>query len=783
MKRAFTLFLFLSLLWLPAVHAAGFPAQQGLITDSAGMLSSQERAALESAAAGERYTVYVLTVDSLDGSDPADYAGAAAEAWNLTMRDVLLLISAGDNSVELNFDNSGLQAGIDSWARADGGTAGSAAITRLLDTYFIPYAREGDFAGGIAAVMEKLQTLSGGTSGAPGGGTSGAPGSGTSGAPGSGTSGAPGAGTVNTAPSRPASGSGSALPLLAVAAGVLVAGAVLYVLLTGLRRRKQLAVRQEQLADLLVRANRALESLQPFQGIVQGETGKLVEQISGRLSAQLVEISALQGQAVRPQLFQLGALKAAIAQLEQTESGHRSRIEEEERQITVISEADRNVKQRITELKEDAPELDSQLQSAVKETGYELQEIAEDLQELAAETAKADQLELFDPIAAQEITAEAQELQERIEQDLRDVEPYADKLTAFPGVLEAARNKIAGIIAQHSLHNMKADPYGLLEQARAAADSLQAPLRSGDMDEVRGTAARADALLAEAVALAERQAQIRQSNRRDLETVRAAWSTLQARRSSLQGRLDAASGRFAAAHLSPLQAKLEAVEAALRQGAGEVPQLEAWTADERGEYEKARSGLDRLLTLQEDASRQFDEAAGALDGLEDRLQRVKRLFAEGQEQVYSAQQLLHSRGLAGAGRFELTALPEYAQLEQRLDALPYNLDELEGIARSFSAQTSSFAEQAARLIRQKEEAERQAQLAMLREQQRREAARRRNSGGGPGGFGGGGFGGGGRPGGGGRSSGGSSWGGGRSSGGSSWGGGGRSGRNSGGSKW
>ncbi|WP_151735618.1 TPM domain-containing protein ['Paenibacillus yunnanensis' Narsing Rao et al. 2020] len=758
MRKYFSLFLLLSLLWIPAAYAADIPARQGLITDTAGMLTRQERTALEAAASGEHYTVHVLTVDSLNGRSPADYAGDAAEAWNLGGRDVLLLISAGDSSVELNVDNNSLlQSGINAWARANGGTAGSDAITRLLDTYFIPYAREGDFAGGISSLMEKLQTFGSGNQSSPGTST----------------------GTANGSSSR----GGSALPMLGIGAGVLILGGVLFIAITGLRRRKELDAKQEQLGDLLVRVNRALESLQPFQGIVQGETGKRVEQISGRLSAQLVEISALQGQAVRPQFYQLGALKTAIAELEQTESGHRSRIEEEERQIAVISEADRNVKQRITELKQDAPELDSGLQAAVKETGYELQDIAEDLQELAAETAKADQLELFDPIAAQEVTAGAQALQERIEQDLRDVEPYADKLAAFPGTLEAARSRIAGIIEQNSLHNMKADPYALLEQARAAAGGLQAPLRSGDMDEVRGIAAQTDTLLAEAVALAERQAQIRQSNRRDLEAVRGAWGALQERRSGLQGRIDAARGRFAAAHLSPLQAKLEAAETALRQGAAEVPQLEAWSSDERGEYEKARSGLDRLLTLQEDASRQFAETAEALDGLEERLQRVKHLFTAGQEQAYSAQQLLRSRGLS-AGRFEPAALPEHAQLEQRLAAPPYSLDELESIGRSYSAQIAAFADEAARLIRQKEEAERQAQLAMLREQQRREAARRRNSGGGPGGFGGGGFGGGGRPGGGGRSSGGSSWGGGgRSSGGSSWGGGGKSGRNSGGSKW
>ncbi|WP_342563954.1 TPM domain-containing protein [Paenibacillus sp. FSL R7-0345] len=767
-----SLFLILSVLWITGVQAAGLPAQQGLVTDEAGMLSSQEAAAIAGTAADGRYTFHVLTIDSLSGADATDFASDVYDSWSLSAQDILLLISAGDQQVELNFINSSLQNAINAWSQSRGGGTGSAAITGIVDAYFIPSAREGDFAGGISALITELQSLSSKQGGGAGSGSTGGSGSGVSGSGGSGS-----AGGVSGSDSA-----SSGLPLLtvgAIAAGAALLALVLYVLITGQRRRKQLSVLQDQLGDLLVRTNRATETLQPFQGIVQGKTGEMVAGISKRLDAQLVEISALQGtgRSPLPAVYQLSALKSAISQAEQTTTIFRTRLEEEERQIAVISDADRNVKQQITELKNDAPELGSQLQDAVKDTGYELQEIAEDLKELAEATAKADQLELFDPIAAQNITEEAQAQQERIEQDLRDVDVYDDKLQGFPGVLSAARTKIAGIIEQNSLHNMKVKPYDNLDQARSAAETLQAPLRSGDMDQVRSIAASMDMLLQEAVAMTERQAQIRQSNRHDLETLRSGWSGLTQRRNELQSRLAEARTRFAEQHLASLAEVLDSSGARLRQGAAEVPQLETWTSDERGEYDNARSGLDRLLTLQEETARQFSSVAQSLDELNERLEGVRRLFQEGLGRADSARRLLESRGLGGHSRFQASLLPEYGQLESRLAARPYNLDELETLSRSYASQISSFVEEANRLVRQKEEAERQAQLAMMMERQRREQARNRMSG--PpssGGFGGGG-----------RSSGGSSWGGGggRSSGGSSWGGGGggKSGRNSGGSKW
>ncbi|OKP86461.1 hypothetical protein A3844_13025, partial [Paenibacillus helianthi] len=752
MKKYVVLFLMFSLLWMPNVYAAGIPAQEGMVTDKAGLLTNQEAADIAAIAAGDLYTIRVLTVDSLDGAEASAYATDVYDSWALTPQDVLLLISAQDQQVELNFLNPGLQKEINTWSQAHGGAAGTAAIQRILDTYFIPYVREGDFAGGIRSMIKELHSFAGTSGGAVAtGGSSGSPNS--------------GAAAGSTTDSRNSGGSGRAesgssglglLTLAALVIGIVLLAIVLYVLFTGLRRRRQLSSQQEQLADLLVRANHALESLQPFQGIVQGKTGEMVEGISKRLSAKLVEISALQssGQSSLPPFYHLKALKEASTELQQAEEAYRSALEEEEQHIAVISDADRNVKQQITELKKDAPELNEYLQSAVKETGYGLEEIAEDLKELAEETAKADELELFDPIAAQDMTGEAQERQEQIEQDLRDVDTYDDKLNKFPGVVAAARSKIATLIEQNSLHNMKVKPYDSLDQASSASATLEAPLRIGDMDEVRRIAAQMDTLLGEAVLMTERQALIRQNNLRDLATIRGRWSELTQRRNELQGQITEARSRFEEYHLSPLAEALETSGTQLRQGAGEVPQIETWTSDQRGEYDNARSGLDRLLQLQEETVQKFDHISESLSTLNQRLSDITRLFSEGKAQVDTAQNRLQTKGIASRSPFQLSLLPEYAELEQRLATRPYNLDELEAAGRSYASRISSFVEEANRLIRQKEEEERLAQLAILREQQRREQARRRSSSGG--GFGGG------------RSSGGSSWGGGgRSSGGSS----------------
>lgn len=738
----------LGLLWIPGVNAAEIPSKQGLVLDEAGLLTSAEASTLAKAATGDRYTFHILTIETLNGSNATTYATDVSKAWGLSTRDILLLISSEESQIELNLsNNSELHSSINAWSQKKGGAVGSGAIKELLDTYFIPHAANGDIAGGISSLMKATHSLGSGAS------------------------------SVNTAGSSSFAWLG--IGVILIGATVIVGGVFLIVI--GNRRRKELEEQQELLGDLLVQANQAIESLKPFQGIVQGKTAEMVQGITKRLSSYLIQLSELRNdeQAANPPFYRLAALKTATEKLHNSNSSFRTALQEEEKHIAIISEADRNVKQRITELKSVIPELEQQLLDTSKETGYELPRIMEDLKVLAEVTAQADQLELFDPIAAQAMTEEAQDQQQQLEKDVQDVNTYENKIRNFPESMASIRTHIAQVIEQNSLHNMKVKPYDHLEKATSEVIALEAPLRSGDMNEVRKIAGRLDILLEDAVAMTERQALLRQNNLRDLETIRTRWSQLKQQSDGLQSRIREAQTRFVQKHLSDSIDNLEEWAARLREGAASVPQIESWTRDERGEYDNAHQALTRLLSLQEDAGQQFNAISNNLDTLNERLDKANRMFYEGQERADAAQRLLQSRGLMHTSRFQLSSLPEYSELQHSLARGPFDLDELESLAHSYQSQIGSFVDEASRLVRQKEEQERQAQLARMREQQRREQTRINRSSGPPGS---GGFGGGGR------SSGGSSWGGGgggRSSGGSSWGGKGKSGggNSSGGSKW
>ncbi|WII39118.1 TPM domain-containing protein [Paenibacillus thiaminolyticus] len=76
-------------------RAEGIPAKDGLVQDTAQMLSKKSIASIEKAAKGKLYTFYLLTVDSLNGKAPATYANDVYDQWELGADDILLLICRG----------------------------------------------------------------------------------------------------------------------------------------------------------------------------------------------------------------------------------------------------------------------------------------------------------------------------------------------------------------------------------------------------------------------------------------------------------------------------------------------------------------------------------------------------------------------------------------------------------------------------------------------------------------------------------------------------------------
>ncbi|XLZ73143.1 TPM domain-containing protein [Massilia sp. SR12] len=141
---------------------AGFvavPAKAARVTDQAGMLTAQQRSALEGVLADyERKSGSQIAVLLLPSTAPEaieQYSIRVADAWKLGRRGVddgVLLVVAKDNPSSLR--RLRIEAG-----RGVQGTLTDAQSKRVLQDVIAPHFRQSDFYGGLAAGVSAIATL------------------------------------------------------------------------------------------------------------------------------------------------------------------------------------------------------------------------------------------------------------------------------------------------------------------------------------------------------------------------------------------------------------------------------------------------------------------------------------------------------------------------------------------------------------------------------------------------------------------------------------------------
>ncbi len=135
------------LLALPALAAPTFPKATGRVTDAAGVLPADTRAAIEARLATLESTtgieLAVATVPDLQGEVVEDYANGLYRAWGIgkrgTNNGALLLVAPADRKVRIEV-GYGLE-----------GVITDALSSQIIRREILPRFKAGDLPGGIAA--------------------------------------------------------------------------------------------------------------------------------------------------------------------------------------------------------------------------------------------------------------------------------------------------------------------------------------------------------------------------------------------------------------------------------------------------------------------------------------------------------------------------------------------------------------------------------------------------------------------------------------------------------
>jgi uncharacterized protein len=144
-------------LTLAVAWAAGpaFPALTGRIVDEAGLISAEDRAAmeaeLEALEARSTDQIAVLTTRSLQGYEIEDYGYRLGRHWGIGQKDkdngAILIVAPSERKVRIEVGR-GLEPHL------------TDAMSRLIiDSRILPAFRRGDYSGGIRAGLEDMKDV------------------------------------------------------------------------------------------------------------------------------------------------------------------------------------------------------------------------------------------------------------------------------------------------------------------------------------------------------------------------------------------------------------------------------------------------------------------------------------------------------------------------------------------------------------------------------------------------------------------------------------------------
>ncbi|MFE4201101.1 TPM domain-containing protein [Aneurinibacillus aneurinilyticus] len=716
MKRAMRLFLciFVLALAFPGITAAAdIPAKKGLVQDIAKMLPKETIPQIEKAAKGEPYTFYVLTVNSLDGEEPSDYATMVYNEWNLGTDDILLLISKQERRIEMNFNNATLQEKIDALPdNMDTGGMTDSKLSQFVDAHFIPEAKKGDFAKASIELMKATYALKPIVPAVDDDVKTGME-------PDENNTSA----VETPLPQIPLAKQETPEPAMgtpinwSLVIGIVIGLLLLAALAELIFRVVRLHRLQKRLPGLMVQVNQASESIKPYIDLSQDKTLQMAMSIDKQLTDTLLRMNNLKQELslIRVRHWLLPGLrkqlKGAVGALAEM-AEYTAQLT---KQITHIEEVDRNLKQLMADAEGRLNEVALAIEKEQTNRGWPLGELVQRQRILKSQLEESRQMSTFDPLGAEERFNHANEALLQMEQDVASIDFYSNSYRDFPNEMAACRQHFEHIVQEHRLKLVRIEPYENVEQAHAVSEQMYKHLQNGDIPAVIQHVERMRQLLSEAVQMTQRQADLKIKNTNDIELVISKLAAYPEQDTGLIAVTERVRPLYRTKHWEQMwhayRDKLPCIEDISRS----LRQVQQWCAEEVQEYELAREEMDRILHALGELDECIDNYRQRIRELDSALDEAKREQSAAEAAYAKGQTTISSNGLVQQWNLQRNNLAKLqSSLRQLFAEPPYDMKLISEMSQQFVDEAERFLSEVERAAIYKRNAEREIEQAESR---------------------------------------------------------------------
>ncbi|MDG5786725.1 septation ring formation regulator EzrA [Evansella sp. AB-P1] len=672
--------------------------------DQAHFFNADEIQMIENDYSETKNNYFIKTVESLNNTAIDKLAEETLNDVQAEGYDAVLIISAAESEVYLHVaPGSHINQHIDQISSTD-------PFGVLLDETFIPAAGNGDFSGGLTAMLDRVEALE-------------ATDSGSSQAP-------PPIPEQSQSGSQPTGTSGnsfSVVPLLLVI-GVIIALIGAFYLFRILTEKKKVRIQvkellekqQSLLSKVLDPYNNTSEKLQ----LSKGHTASIFQDLNDEILALLNKVKQREKEIkelVIPQ-FSFAQFQKSLQPFEQETNADLSQLENFTEKIDKHIKKELETSSKLLELQEMLDTWNKKLDKLKLQNEREFKNVFLKKQHVTNKLEEVITLQdSFDFLAAYEELNEAEEMIQAYRDEISLLEKLLKEEGSISGNINERERDVKSLVERERLLLVDEAPYELINDARNYVKQLQQVISEGNVYEGEKIVKVIHTRLDDSKTRVEQLVLYRDETKEKLSEVKSLITTYENVEGLFTEEIERLRAHYTKEHWGHLPEKFSVMEQLVSKINSRFPKIENLLHEEVQQYKKSHEiitevnrDLQTVKNYYEECFHLFNVLGQKKEGME---QWVQQINTKVQELVISIEknQLPFNKG-------QLQTIKENIQrIEKDLTNLPVNVDELYQQINEEQLQLDRLTDEITHALNEKRKAEREWQdvLSSYRTAERR----------------------------------------------------------------
>lgn len=650
---------------------AQVPVREGIVTDSAGLLTSSEIKVLERELNQSTIKLNVLTATRITETEAENLAKEAYQNWELSENEVSVVITTSPNYIFAYYDNGDLKQAVN--------RAKTKNIKGLIDNSFIPEAKSGHIKDGILALSQAFNKLHMGEKQ-----------------------------EINK------------LPIFFTLFVIVIVGGLIFGTLINIKQKRAIEQIKEAKNTLdtvfseLLKLSDVVVIKDYKKGLVTGETEKLLKIVDDDMAYIRNKVIQTSDELKAYTVSWFGS-ESALRKAQKANDlalDSKTKMSHLQNRVQKVEDSRVGIAQKIKENNEKVSIFQEKIIKLQETTTYPLETMIQRINDAKDYIAKADESNDFDLVDAQNKMDEANRIMDELDMDIDKLREQFGEFTNLPKTILTAELHVREIVSSEGLLLVDFDPYKNFTKAHELFEKVAQYVRSGETMKAIKKMDMLNKMLLEAVKITEKTVDLKRGTQNKIVLMKNKVEIFTSKNELVESEIQKIKREFDTPHFSDIQALFIQTKENIQNISQKIVNIETLNDQTVQQYQQAAKESEQLCTVIETVETLQNKILGRYNELKQKQVKLQTQFAEVTKSYQSTAETMDRSGIRKSNEF-LSLISdinnEMNKTSQMLHTIPADLHVYEKQVSLLQRNVSSLTVQVENMISQKRQAERRLQ--------------------------------------------------------------------------